>query len=146
MANDNICVVCGDKVGTLRYTTVCIAATWQVCCRDCAKELKELGEDDQCRRALRLGYAQLPERLEARIKLISEAEEHRPSCLRCGAKLKFAPVQCLDNSPVRDSIFSDVFELQPAYCKSCGKYEFYHPGITSKDPFIAYLIEKDTAT
>lgn len=145
MANDNICVFCGETLGVFRSAGINCANTYQPCCKNCAKELKELDEAEQCRRALRLGYAAQPEKLEARIELITSAEEHRPACLRCGAKLKFGSVQYLDNSPMRDSIFSGEFELLPAYCQSCGKYEFYNPVITGRNKFIAYLIAKDTS-
>ena len=145
MANENICVFCGEKIGAFRSTSIFCADTHQTCCKDCAKELRELSEEDRCRRALRLGYAHLPEKLEQRIELITKAEEHRPACLRCGAKLTFGEVQCLDNSPLRDSVFTDTFDLQPAYCESCGKIEFYHPHYVSQNKYIAFLINKDTS-
>ena len=86
-----------------------------------------------------------PEELTSRLELLTKVEEYRPSCLRCGAKLTFGNVQSLDNSPMRDSIFQDTFDVQPAYCESCGKIEFYHPHYVNQNKFIAYLIDKDTS-
>ena len=144
MANDTICVFCGEMPGMFQSSSFNCAGTFQPCCKSCAKELKGLSEEEQCRRALRLGLAQQPERLEARIELITQAEDHRPACLRCGAKMRFDSVQYFDNSPMRDSIFSEGFEVLPAYCESCGKYEFYNPRIVNKNKFLAYLIGRDT--
>ena len=90
------------------------------------------------------GLAELPEKLKERIDLINEAENHRPKCTQCGGKLVFTPVQALDNSPLRDSIFKDPFEVLPAYCEACGKYEFYNPDVVRKNKYLAYLIKKDT--
>ncbi len=144
MANDNICVFCGEKIGLFSSVTVICADTHQSCCKNCAKEVKALSEEERCRRALRLGFAESPEKLEERIDLLTKAEEHRPTCLRCGAKLTFGRVQHLDNSPMRDSVFTDTFDVQPAYCESCGKMELYNPYYVSNNKFIAYLIKKDT--
>ena len=144
MANDRICVFCGERVGAFKDTWVVCGDTHQFSCKDCAKELRGLSEEEQCRRALQRGCAQQPEKLEERIELITTAEEHRPTCLRCGGKIKFDPVQYLDNSPYRDSVFSEGFEVLPAYCESCGKYEFYKPAVTNTNRFISYLIHKDT--
>ena len=85
-----------------------------------------------------------PEKLRERIELFTESENHRPKCLRCGSELTFMEEQTLDNNPLRDSIFSDSFDVLPAYCKSCGKYELYNPMIIRKNKYLAYLIEKDT--
>ena len=145
MANENICVFCGEKLGVFRATSVLCADIHQTCCKECAKELKELSDEERCRRALRRGLAKHPETLENQIELITKAEEHRPTCLRCGAKLTFGNIQHLDNSPLRDSVFNDTFDVRPAYCESCGKMEFYHPHYVSQDKFIAYLIDKDTS-
>lgn len=90
------------------------------------------------------GLAELPEKLKERIDLINEAENHRPKCTQCGGKLVFTLVQALDNSPLRDSIFKDPFEVLPAYCEACGKYEFYNPEVVCKNKYLAYLIKKDT--
>ena len=144
MGNDNVCVFCGETLGAFRNVGFDCARVYQPCCRNCAKELKELSEDEQCRRALRFGFAQQPEKLQARIEVITTAEEHRPACLRCGAKMKFSPVQWLDNTPMRDGFLSEGFEVLPAYCESCGKYEFYNPHVVNKNKFLAYLIGKDT--
>lgn len=53
-------------------------------------------------------------------------------------------VQALDNNPLRDTIFKEPFEVLPAYCQDCGKYEFYDPVIARKNKYLAYLIWKDT--
>ena len=143
MANE-LCVFCGQKPGTFRSTTVSCGSTVQVACKACEKELKDLDEVEVCRRALIRGIAEYPDRIRERIELITEAENHRPKCLRCGTNLTFMKVQPLDNSPLKDSIFKEPFEVLPAYCESCGKFEFYNPVIIRKNKFLAYLIWKDT--
>ncbi len=143
MANE-LCVFCGQKPGTFRSTTVPCGTTWQTACKACEKELKNLDEVEVCRRALIRGIAERPEWIRERIDLITEAENHRPKCLRCGAPLTYLEVQELDNSPMRDTIFKEPFEVLPAYCTACGKYEFFHPDIARKNKYIAYLIEMDT--
>ena len=143
MANE-VCVFCGQKPGAFRSTTVACGYTVQVACKACEKELKELDELEVCRRALIRGIAEKPDRIRERIELITEAENHRPKCLRCGCGLTFMDVQELDNTPMQDSVFTDPFEVLPAYCESCGKYEFYNPVIVCKNKYLAYLIWKDT--
>lgn len=143
MDNDQICVFCGEKPGTFRSTTVACGGTIQPACKSCEKELKGLDEAEVCRRALVRGIAENPDRLRDRIELLNTAEEHRPRCLRCGSSLNFMKVQSLDNSPYKDTIFKEPFDVLPAYCESCGKYEFYNPAIIRKDKYIAYLIWKD---
>ena len=143
MANE-LCVFCAQKPGTFRATTVACGSTVQVACKACEKELKDLDEVDVCRRALIRGIAENPDRIRERIELITEAENHRPKCLRCGANLSFMKVQELDNSPMRDTIFKEPFEVLPAFCESCGKFEFYNPVIIRKNKYLAHLIWKDT--
>ena len=143
MANE-LCVFCGQKPGTFRSTTVACGTTVQVACKACEKELKGLDEVEICRRALVRGIAENPDRIRERIELITEAENHRPKCLRCGANLSFMKVQELDNSPMRDTIFKEPFEVLPAFCESCGKFEFYNPVIIRKNKYLAHLIWKDT--
>ena len=143
MANE-VCVFCGQKPGTFRSTTVICGGTVQTACKTCEKELKDLEEIEVCRRALARGMAENPDRLRERIDLITEAENHRPKCLRCGTNLTFIKVQPLDNSPLKDSIFKEPFEVLPAYCVACGKYEFYNPDIIRKNKYLAHLIYKDT--
>ena len=142
MANE-LCVFCGQKPGTFRGTTVACGNTIQVACKSCEKELKGLDEAELCRRALIRGIAEHPDRIRDRIELLSEAENHRPKCLRCGSKLTFMKEQELDNSPMKDSVFAGTFDVLPAYCESCGKYEFYNPVIVREDKHRAYLIWKD---
>jgi len=143
MANE-LCVFCGQKPSTFRSTTIQCGGTWQPACKACEKELKGLDEVEVCRRALVRGMAENPDKLRERINLIAEAENHRPKCLRCGSSLSFMDVQELDNSPMRDSVFMEPFEVLPAYCESCGKYEFYNPVIVRKNKYLAHLIWKDT--
>lgn len=71
MANDSICVFCGQKPGTFRSTGIVCAGTYQVACRDCEKELKYLDEVELCQRALTRGLAEKPERLRERIAQIT---------------------------------------------------------------------------
>ena len=144
MANHDKCVFCGEDLRFFHSSGIRCAGIYYPCCKNCANELQELGEEEQCRRALRLGLAEQQEKLEEHLTLITEAESHRPACLRCGAKLKFGRLQQLDNSPMRDGLFTDTFDVQPAYCESCGKIEFYHPNYAARSKFIAYLIRKDT--
>ena len=143
MANE-LCIFCGQKPGTFRSTTLACGSTIQVACKACEKELKDLDEVEVCRRALVRGIAENPERIRARIELLTEAENHRPKCLRCSTNLTFLKVQELDNSPMRDSIFKEPFEVLPAYCTACGKYEFYNPGVIRKNKYLAHLVNKDT--
>lgn len=143
MANE-LCIFCGQKPGTFRSTTLACGSTIQVACKACEKELKDLDEVEVCRRALVRGIAENPERIRARIELLTEAENHRPKCLRCSTNLTFLKVQELDNSPMRDSIFKEPFEVLPAYCTVCGKYEFYNPDVIRKNKYLAHLVNKDT--
>ena len=143
MANE-LCIFCGQKPGTFRSTTLACGSTIQVACKACEKELKDLDEVEVCRRALVHGIAENPERIRARIELLTEAENHRPKCLRCSTNLTFLKVQELDNSPMRDSIFKEPFEVLPAYCTACGKYEFYNPDVIRKNKYLAHLVNKDT--
>lgn len=144
MANDSICVFCGQKPGAFRSTTIQCGSTIQFACKACEKELKDLDDAEKCRRALIRGLAEQPDKLRERIELITEAENHRPACLRCGTKLVFGDVEELDNTPMRDNFMSSTFDVLPAYCESCGKYEFYNPTIVRKNKYLAYLIWKDT--
>ena len=143
MANE-LCVFCGQRLGTFRSTTIICGGTVQTACKTCEKELKDLEEIEVCRRALVRGMAENPDRLRERLDLITEAENHRPKCLRCGTNLTFIKVQPLDNSPLKDSIFKEPFEVLPAYCVACGKYEFYNPDIIRKNKYLAHLIYRDT--
>lgn len=144
MANDNICVFCGQKVSSLRTGGIRCGNTWQTACRSCEKELKDRNEVELCNMALARGLADRPNDLRERINLITEAENYRRKCLRCGTKMFYMKVQELDNSPLRDTIFKEPFEVLPAYCETCGMYEFYNPEIARKNKYIAYLIRKDT--
>lgn len=144
MEKEKVCVFCGQKPGTFRSTSIVCGRTIQFACKTCEKELKDLDDAEKCRRALIRGLAEQPEKLRERIELITEAENRRPKCLRCGSNLVFGKVEELDNSPMRDNLLSSAFEVLPAYCEACGKYEFYNPTIVRKNKYLAYLIWKDT--
>ena len=152
MANENVCVFCGEKMGFFHAMTVTCAGYYLTCCKSCYKELKDLPEEEQCRRALRLGLVQDTKALEARIELANKAievaanaEKHRPTCSRCGTGLRFGAVQYLDNSPMRDSLFSSTLAVLPAVCPACGKYEFYDPEIAERNKYLQHLIKQDKA-
>ena len=146
-----ICVFCGEKVSEFSVKHTVCGRIYLPCCKSCYKEVDPLPGDERCRRALRLGLVQDSQALEAYLKESEEeaekarnAEEHRLSCLRCGKKLRFQKVQYLDNSPLRDGLLSTFLEVLPAYCESCGKYEFFNPEVVEKDPYLAHLIKSDT--
>ena len=149
MANENVCVFCGEKMGFFHAMTVTCAGYYLPCCKNCYKELKNLPEEEQCRRALRLGLVQNTQALEAYIEqaakaaeVANHAEEHRPTCMYCGAKLRFQAVECLNNNPFRDW---STFDVLPAVCENCGKYEFYAPEIAKRNEYLAHLIKIDAA-
>lgn len=144
MAKDKVCVFCGKDLTMFNSDVFYCGGTTQDCCKPCGRELNLLSEEEQCRRALRLGLADSREKLEAHLSFLAEVENQRPACLRCGAKLRFGEVLTLDNSPMRDGIFSSTFEVLPACCSGCGKMEFYNPGYARGNKTIAYLIRKDT--
>ena len=144
MANENVCIFCGEKMGFFHAMTVTCAGYYLPCCKNCFKELKDLPEEELCRRALRLGLVQDTQALEARIELATKSEEQRPTCLQCGTRLLFRERQCLDNSPMGDGLFSRAFSVVPAVCPSCGKYELYDPEIVEKNEYLAYLMKIDS--
>ena len=140
MAEEKICVFCGQRPGPFQAADVQCGPTWQTACKACAREVKDLSELELCRRALRRGLAEKPQALESRIDVITHAEEHRPKCLRCGEPLYFMDTQRLDNSPGRDGLLSSTFDVIPAVCKACGKMEFYEPRFVRKNKYLYYLI------
>lgn len=141
---DNICIFCGEKIGAFRATGITCGGVWETACKSCEKELRNLDELEICRRALVRGLAERPEAIRERIQVITEAENYRPACLRCGTKMVFGAEEMLDNSPLRDGILSDTFDVLPALCCTCGRYEFYNPRIVKSNKWFAYLIHKDT--
>lgn len=143
MEKENVCVFCGQRPGAFRSTSVYCGGTWQSACKSCEKELKGISEEEVCRRALRRGLAAEAQRIEAHLKVVEEAELHRPKCLQCGSKLVFGEVEELDNSPLRDGLLSTTFDVLPAHCPSCGRFEFYDPVIAKRNPHLAHLIAKD---
>ena len=141
MANDKICVFCGEKVGLLGSSDMPCAGTFQPCCRICGREVTGLPEEQQCRRALKLGLARDPEKLEERIQFIESARSARPACLRCGGKLKYQTIKAMHNT---DSVLNIGFPVLPAFCEKCGKYEFFEPNTVRADARLAWLIRHDT--
>lgn len=144
MKNKRVCVFCGEKPAPFRSSEIVCGGTYQLCCIPCEEELRQLNELEQCRRALRLGLANEPEKLAERIDVLTNAELHRHKCLRCGAAVTYGTVQHLDNTPLNDSVFHGSLDVVPAFCKSCGKMEFFHPEFFRKNKYLACLIELDT--
>ena len=144
MANEKVCVFCGEKLSYLRTVNQLCAGVYQLSCKRCDKELAGLSEEEQCRRALKLGLVEQPEKMEHFLEVAANAEAHRPTCLRCGTKLQFQTVEYLDNSPMRDGLFGDTFDVLPAYCEGCGRYEFFKPSFVEKDAYLARLLKLDT--
>ena len=142
MENKSLCVCCGAKLTPFRYDVIWCGIAQQVC-KDCKKELDALDDAERCRRVLQSGRAQEPEKVRALLDVAEGAEEHRFACLRCGSPMRFGEVLTLDNSPLWDSVFSNMFAALPAYCDGCGKIEFFDRDRLSKDKYIAYLIKKD---
>ena len=140
MANERNCVFCGEKLGLFQFSDIRCADTLQQCCKTCVGELAKVSEAERCRRALRLGYAISPEKLQAYVDMSEQAETRRPACTRCGTKLRFMDHQYLDNNPVGNGRFTVI----PAYCETCGKCEFYLPEILQKNEELAFLVQSDT--
>ena len=140
MANERNCVFCGEKLGMFQFNDIRCADTRQMCCKTCAGELAKVTEAERCRRALRLGFAAEPEKLQAYVDISEKAEKRRPACTHCGTKLRFMAHQYLDNSPVGNGRFTVI----PAYCETCGKCEFYLPEIVGKIEELAFLVRSDT--
>lgn len=139
-----LCVFCGEKPGVFRSTTLRCGATLQTACKSCEKELQGLDEAELCRRALLRGLAENPELVRERIEFLADVENHRPACLRCCTPLTFGKVQSLDNSPLRDSYLAGTFDVLPALCPNCGRYEFYDPVTARNNKHLSYLIWKDS--
>ena len=142
MDNEKVCVFCGEKLGFFHSAYISCAGTYQPCCKNCQQELNDLNEEEQCRRALKLGLADQPEKLKPFIEVASNAEAHRPACLRCGAKLRFQTVEHLNNNSFHDW---STFDVLPAYCESCGRYEFFKPEFVEKNVYLAHLLKTDKA-
>jgi len=140
MANERNCVFCGEKLGLFQFNDIRCADTLQMCCKTCAGEMAKVNEAERCRRALRLGFAAEPEKLQAYVDMSEKAEKRRPACTHCGTKLRFMAHQYLDNSPVGNGRFTVI----PAYCEACGKCEFYLPEIVGKIEELAFLVRSDT--
>lgn len=138
-----VCVFCGQEVGYVRSEYVVCGPVSQFSCKSCAREVKDLSGVERCRRALRLGITEVRQAMEEYIEMVENAEESRPACLRCGEKIRFGQVQTLDNSPYRDGLLTDTFDVLPAYCTNCGKMEFYNPSYISRHKLFSYLVKKD---
>ncbi len=139
-----ICVFCGSEVGYMRSEYVTCGPVGQYACKRCAREVNGLSEEEKCRRALQRGFTEARKSMEEYIAMVEGAEEARPACLRCGAKITFGEIQTLDNSPYRDGLLSGTFNVLPAYCKNCGKMELYNPAYISGNKLLSYLVKKDT--
>ena len=148
------CVFCGNEVGFLHSDFVTCGPTGQCACKACAKEVKNLDNPERCRRALQRGLAKDAHRLQEFLdqtaqhaqeclNIAENAESSRPTCLRCGEKLYFGQIQTLDSSPYRDGLFSSTFDILPAYCKACGKLEFYDPAYISNNQLLSHLVQID---
>lgn len=139
-----VCVFCGSEVSYMRSDYVSCGPVNQFACKACAKELKDLSALERCRRALQRGITEAKQTIEEYITMVETAEEARPACLRCGEKLRFGEVQTLDNSPYRDGLLSNTFNILPAYCHNCGKMEIYNPAYIGNNKLLSYLVKKDT--
>ena len=64
MANHDKCVFCGEDLRFFHSYSIRCGDVSCPCCKDCAGELAELSEEEQCRRALRLGLVEQQEKLE----------------------------------------------------------------------------------
>jgi len=144
MSNNDRCVFCGKSVGTFRSTNVLCGSIYQLSCKDCARELEALDHTERCRRALLRGLADRPEKLREFLQVNTEAEDHRLKCLRCGGRMIYMEEQSFDNTPHGDSVFHGSFDAIPAWCESCGRYEFFNPAIIRKNPFLNHLFQKGT--
>ncbi len=141
------CVFCGESAGVLRSADFLCGPTYQLACKDCARELENAPEAERIRRALRLGLAEHRQALEARLKLMEEAEEQRPACLRCGTKLKFKQVltaSSLDEIRYGAYAYANIYGVAPACCPNCGRAEFYDLTFIYTDEKLQYLLKKDT--
>lgn len=143
MANDSVCIFCGERPGMFKSETILVGGTSQLCCKACAKEVSGLSELELCRKVLRTRRAQNADRIETRVELITQSEEIRPKCSRCGTPMKFGSVTHLDDSPLRDGLLSSTFDVLPCYCPACYKLEFFLPQALKADPKIAFLHRKD---
>lgn len=146
MENKKVCIFCGEKPGLFRASSIVCGGTIQFCCTTCENEIKQLDEVEQCRLALRLGLAEDQEKINTRIEVLTNAEDHRPTCIRCNTKLKYHREEHLDHTPGRDGIFSETFDVIPAYCPSCGRIEFFNPDNIRRNPYLSHLIAVDTDT
>ena len=138
------CVFCGQEVSDFVVKQVFCGPVLQYACKSCAKEVNELDGAERCRRALQRGLAVNAERIQEHLDIMEHAEEARPTCLRCGEKLRFGEMQELDNSPYRDGLLTSTFDVLPAYCTNCGKMELYSPQYISKHKMLSYLVKIDT--
>ena len=140
-----ICVFCGNEVGSVRGEYISCGPIYQWACKNCAREVKPLGETDRARRILQRRFTSQTAAFEEYVAMVDGAEEARPACLRCGAKLKFGRAVTLDDTPYRDGLLaSSGFSVLPAYCHNCGKMEIYNPGYILNNKLFSYLVAKDT--
>ena len=141
-----ICVFCGKEISAFGGDVLYCAGVPQDACKGCKKENEPLSDSEKCRNALKLGLADRPDALRQYAEIVEAAEEHRLRCLRCGGGMRFGEELTLDKTPMRDSIFSETFDVLPAYCDGCGKIELFERSVVVKDKHLAYLIKKDGMT
>ena len=139
-----ICVFCGNEVGSMRGEYISCGPIYQWACKNCAREVKPLGETDRARRILQRRFTSQTTVLGEYVAMVDGAEEARPTCLRCGEKIYFTPGMTLDCSPFGDGILNKTYDVIPAVCRACGKTEFYIPDYIRKNKLYSYLVKKDT--
>ena len=140
-----ICVFCGNEVGSMRGEYISCGPMSQWACKSCVREVKPLSDTDRARIVHQRRFTSQLAAFEEYVAMVDGAEEARPACLRCGAKLKFGRAVTLDDTPYRDSLLaSGGFSVLPAYCQSCGKMEIYNPGYIGNNKLLSYLVKKDT--
>lgn len=142
MTNDDRCVFCGNPAGALLSTNVICGKTYQLACRDCAKELKALSNLDRCRKALILGLADCPHKLHEYIRFCADAEDRRPKCPSCGGSLRYTGEQYLGTAS--NHVYAPTSPVWTACCDGCGRYEFFNSDILRKNPHLDLLFRLDT--
>ena len=135
-----VCVFCGNEVGYIRCDWITCGPVSQLACRNCIRELKDLGEEEKCRRALQRGLAASREKLEEYLVMVEDAENARPVCQYCGEKMMFKKVVTLEK---KFDVFDPHFEILPAYCGACGRMALFDPAYVRGNKILSYLAEKD---
>lgn len=136
-----ICVFCGEEVGSFAVKAVVCGPTSQWACKSCAKEAENLSEVEKCRRALQRGLAISREKLEEYISMVDSAEESRPVCPSCEGKMTFRKIVTLEK---KYDVFDPFFEIIPACCENCGRLALFDPAFIRCSKTLTYLAAKDT--